>query len=245
MEINAVTTCFHYAHYFKFCVGNRKHFKRWVVVTLEDDKETIELCEQNDIEYIFADKQRLYNYQSNLRKGTAINKGLNYIYEYGSLDWYCHIDSDIVLPDNFTDYFNKPIKLNDDYARYSEIDLNKRNLYSLNRLDVTLSNTDKDDLFNERIKEAFYNMNLYGFSGKQGNLGWGYFQLFHMTSLRQNYQSLRPFVYPEMSCNAGLDDLLFTKLFHQVKCFDNINCIHLSPQAQNWDGNKVKKLLDR
>ena len=237
MKINAVTTCFNYSNYFKYCVKNKQHFNKWIVVTLENDKDTISLCEQNDIEYIFADEFRLYNFGCKLRKGTAVNAGLDHLYTPGCQDWYLHIDSDVILPDNFSNYLNGSLKMNDDYNYYNIDTLNKSNLYSMNRFDITLpsdgSDTEKN---NERIKEAFYNMNLYGFSGKQGNLGWGYFQLFHMTALRQKYQSLRPYVYPEMSSNAGLDDLVFSKLFNAVKCFDNINCIHLSPQAKNWEG---------
>ena len=250
LKMNAVTTCLYYSHYFKYCIGNKKHFDKWVVVTLEDDLDTIKLCEENEIEYVFIDKKRLYNFQSNLRKGTAVNKGLNHIYEYGTNDWFVHLDSDIVLPDNFKDYMNSSIKLNDDYYRYTFDDsksnsLSKRNLYSMNRLDVTLSTNTDNEQFKKRINDSFYEMNLHGYNGKQGNLGWGYFQMFHMSALRQRFQSLRPHVYPEMSCDAGLDDLIFTKLFDNVKCFDNINCIHLSPQAANWAGSKVKKLLDK
>ena len=47
MEINAITVCVNYAHLFKHCLGNKRFFKRWVIVTHEDDKETIKLCKLN------------------------------------------------------------------------------------------------------------------------------------------------------------------------------------------------------
>jgi|TARA_R100000479_G_scaffold94303_2_gene46646 hypothetical protein len=247
MIINAVSVCIDYSDYFKYCIeANKKHFDRWVVVTVENDIRTIELCKEHGVEYVFANERRLYLYRSALRKGTAINKGLDHLYVPGCNEWFIHIDSDIVLPNNFREFIDGNFKLNDDYNYYKLDTLVRRNLYCMNRFDVTLPRDGGNvETSRQRIKEAFYNMNLHGYSGKQGNLGWGYFQMFHMTALRQTYQSLRPYVYPEMSCNAGFDDLLFTKLFNSVKCFDNINCVHLSPQAHNWEGNKTKMLLEK
>jgi len=99
IDIYAVTVCVNYAHLFKYCIANNRFFKRWVIVTTEQDTETIKLCEDNNLEYIFSEK--LYNRQ--FSKGEAINEAFDLL-GYTN-DWYLHIDADVLLPDNFSDAF--------------------------------------------------------------------------------------------------------------------------------------------
>ena len=49
IDINAVTVCINFSHYLKHCISNKKYFKRWVIVTHEDDTDTIKLCKDNDL----------------------------------------------------------------------------------------------------------------------------------------------------------------------------------------------------
>ena len=53
IDINAVTVCVNFSHYLKHCISNKKYFKRWVIVTHKDDTDTIKLCKDNDLEYVF------------------------------------------------------------------------------------------------------------------------------------------------------------------------------------------------
>ena len=100
IDINAVTVCVNFSHYLKHCISNKKYFKRWVIVTHEDDTDTIELCKKHDLEYILSKKiyERVFN------KGAAINEGFDYLGK--DKEWYCHIDADILLHDNFASSFS-------------------------------------------------------------------------------------------------------------------------------------------
>ena len=89
LQINAVTVCVNYAHLLRLCVRNKRWFKRWVIVTVEDDIETIELCKANNLEYIFS--KTLYTRK--FAKGLAINEAFDYL-GYDE-EWYLHIDADV------------------------------------------------------------------------------------------------------------------------------------------------------
>ena len=62
MEINAITVCVNYAHLFKHCIPNKRFFKRWVIVTTKEDTDTINLCKENNIEYIFKIKIKFFQF---------------------------------------------------------------------------------------------------------------------------------------------------------------------------------------
>ena len=100
-KVQAVTICIHFSHVLKYIVGNKKHFDRWIIVTREDDKETIDLCQKNDIEYIFS--QRIHENGAQFARGKAINEGLSLLDKSG---WILSFDADIILPDNIQDIFN-------------------------------------------------------------------------------------------------------------------------------------------
>ena len=59
MEINAITVCVNYAHLFKHCLGNKRFFKRWIIVTAEDDLDTINLCKENNLETLILPKVKI------------------------------------------------------------------------------------------------------------------------------------------------------------------------------------------
>ena len=50
MKIYAVTICINYADYLGRVLENRRHFDRWLVVTVPTDRATHELCERHGIE---------------------------------------------------------------------------------------------------------------------------------------------------------------------------------------------------
>ena len=100
-DITAITVCVNYAHLFKHCINNKRFFKRWVIVTHQDDKETIKLCKKHGLEYIFS--KRIY--ERVFFKGVAINEGIEYLGK--DQEWYCHIDADVLLNNNFPGYFKK------------------------------------------------------------------------------------------------------------------------------------------
>ena len=99
IDIHAVTVCVNFSHYLKHCIPNKRFFKRWVIVTHEEDEDTIKLCKDNDLEYILSEKI----YERTFNKGAAVNEGFDHIGK--DKEWYCHIDADVLLHDNFPSTF--------------------------------------------------------------------------------------------------------------------------------------------
>ncbi len=236
IDIHAITVCVNYAHLFKYCVGNKKFFKRCIIVTVEDDIDTINLCKENNLEYIFS--KTLYTRK--FAKGCAINEAIDYI-GYDK-EWYLHIDADVLLPTNFNDTFEYNEET-DNYniigtkrlkrtgvEKYFKQDLSLEHpalyLYTMGRVNV-----DEEEDFEMFIPQQYFDLtdNII-----QRHKGYGYFQLFHLPSLLKVYPDLR-YVYPNLSKNAGHDDFIFQKMFYQTVSL-NTYCIHLSPEEQNWDG---------
>lgn len=248
IEINAITVCVNYSHLFKFCMPNKRFFKRWLIVTVEEDRDTIALCKEHKLEYIFSKK--LYNRQ--FSKGEAINEALDYI-GYDE-EWYCHIDADVLLPNNFPDTFptepttgrgrivgSKKLKCIDvdtlqtrgpfqHWQHYLDEPILANNLYCMGRVNV-----DEEEDFSNFDPQTYFDKSD---QIVQRYKGYGYFQLWNMPKFFDMYPDLHH-VYPSMSKNAGHDDWIFSKMFWQIISLSTY-CIHLSPEKLNWDGKNSK-----
>jgi hypothetical protein len=119
--ISAVTVCVDYSDYLKKILTNKQQVDRWLIVTHISDKKTINLCKDNNLEFILS--KDIYSNKSPFAKGKAINEGLKYL---KSKNWILQIDSDILLPTNFKNYID-------------EIDLDFETIYGAKRVD-SLSN---------------------------------------------------------------------------------------------------------
>lgn len=230
IDINAVTVCVNFAHYLKYCVSNKRFFKRWIIVTHKDDWETIDLCKKENLEYILSEKI----YERTFNKGAAINEGFEYIGK--NEEWYCHIDADVLLHENFPFTFDQTHIHGKLRHTYLERIIDHKQqigmmpdalyLYTMGRInlngDENLKEVDFKDVFRQTDKIV------------QQWLGWGYFQLFNLKALKEVYKNLYQ-IYPTMSNNAGTDDYIFKQLFYQVISL-NTHCIHLSPEKIYWDG---------
>ena len=89
--IDAVTVCVNYADFLVHTITNKECFDRWMIVTVEQDEETIQVCQDNNLEYCFSD--RLLS-DGGFHKGKAINDALM---QMDCKDWVCLVDADTVL----------------------------------------------------------------------------------------------------------------------------------------------------
>ncbi len=96
MYLEAVTICINYSHELKHSITNKDFFDRWVIVTVADDKDTIALCEDNGVDYVFS--ERIHEDNAPFAKGKALNEGFDALSQQ---DWLVTIDSDILLPADF------------------------------------------------------------------------------------------------------------------------------------------------
>ena len=246
IDIHAITVCVYYSHLLKHCITNKRFFKRWVIVTIEDDIETINLCKEHNLEYIFS--KTLYT--RTFAKGCAINEAFDYLGK--DEEWYLHIDADIILPENFSNIvqidpnLNRPyicgsIKMeygsfkqfekngyNESTPEFIDLRFQSYNLYTIGRVNV-----DPNTNFNNFDPEPYW----YQTHNVQDRYeGWGYFQLFHLPTINRIHPNLHH-IYPELSNDAGADDLIFSKTFFHI-CDLPVFCLHLSPEGVNWEGIK-------
>lgn len=97
MRIEACLVCVDYADYLIHTLPrNKDYFDDIVVVTVERDKETQKVCDDNGVRYVLSD--RLYEDDAKFNKGKALNDGWNTM---SRSDWLCTFDADIILQDNF------------------------------------------------------------------------------------------------------------------------------------------------
>ena len=181
-------------------------------------------------EYIFSKKI----YTRTFNKGAAVNEGFNYLGK--DKEWYCHIDADVLLNENFPSTFSSTHIEGKLRHTYLERVLKHQHqlgtlpdalyLYTMGRINL-LGDENLDEL---NFKDVFKMEDKI----VQQWLGWGYFQLFNGIALNKVYENLHEF-YPNMSNNAGTDDYLFKQLFYQVISL-NTHCLHLSPEKIYWDG---------
>jgi|GEM_PF-1522111 len=99
MKIEAVSVCINYSHVLKYCLDNKKYLDNWTIVTEENDIDTINLCKENSINYIFS--ERIHENGAEFAKGKAINEGFNAL---DKSDWLLSLDADIILPSNVREF---------------------------------------------------------------------------------------------------------------------------------------------
>lgn len=158
MNIEAIITCVgpQALEMLKFTLPkNRKHFDRVIVITKFDDVDTQEFAKQ------FADvvtTDKFVNLYTDFNKGAAIREGIK---KLSKNEWVCHLDADILLPDNFRQVLEREC---------NDIEC----FYGARRVIVPRLNNDLLDLwFNLKKEEDFV---IYS------AVGHGYLQIWHQQS---------------------------------------------------------------
>lgn len=149
-----------YADYLECIAPNVRHFDRWLVVTVESDTRTQEVCRRHGMEILFS--RRLYEDGAAFNKAAALNEGL------AALDqdaWVAVMDSDILLPHDFRE-------------RLDAQDLDEQCLYGLagRRVCPTLA-----ELRALASREPWTDNLIYT------TFVIGYFNLFHLTQELNRY----------------------------------------------------------
>src|SRR5688572_20934857 len=99
-RVQAVTICIDYSDYLRLISANRRHFDRWIIVTVHNDRATQELCKELGIECCISRHlpSNGAGFDAAWNKASIINEGLS------GLDpdcWAVILDSDVLLPRNF------------------------------------------------------------------------------------------------------------------------------------------------
>src|SRR2546428_297913 len=109
MKVFAITICVNYSDYLESILGNQKHFDRWLVMTVEEDRTTQELCRNAGIE-VFTSKclnADGRDFHAGLNKARVIDEamaifesnsqnGSSGLAEFANERWYLVLDADIL-----------------------------------------------------------------------------------------------------------------------------------------------------
>jgi hypothetical protein len=97
MKLQAVSLCLYYSDYLAATVANRRHFDRWVIVTVPEDRETIEFCREHELECLLSTTLREdgWDFDPKFRKASALNEALDQLDPAG---WALILDADVLLP---------------------------------------------------------------------------------------------------------------------------------------------------
>ena len=163
---------------------NKRHFDNIVVITDENDRETVNVCRDENVNCYSTDA--FYYKGAKLNKGLAINVGFKHL-KYRS--WIGNLDADIILDENFREKF-------DSFATDIECS------YSSRRYDVP---TYQEWLEIERNQELLKTKKLYR------GIGYGNNFFFHYRS--EVFQTLidatKGLPYPCAFNNVATSDWIF------------------------------------
>ena len=97
LRIEAITTCVGFDDILDITLGlNHPHLDTMIVITSHDDKKTQHVAQKHGAVCVQTDLFKKNG--RNFNKGAAINAGMARYQYHG---WRLHLDSDIILPDNF------------------------------------------------------------------------------------------------------------------------------------------------
>ena len=208
VKLQAVTICINYADYLECIVANRRHFDRWVVVTVPGDAATATLCARHGIEVVFSRTLRADGKDFNAphNKSRALNEGLDALAPEG---WAVILDSDVLLPRHFR-------------ARVEALPLEQGCLYGVagrkicedREMFEMLRECEPWDRFCDRHSQKI-----------------GYFNLFHLKGAVNRY------LVRGEGAGWSHDDWHFTTSFpEQCRRQLPMTVIHTGPPGANWSG---------
>lgn len=225
LRLEAVTTCVGFDDILDITLKeNHPHVDTMIVVTAHSDKATQAVCRKHGAVCVQTD---LFQKNGrNFNKGAAINAGFNYFQYHG---WRLHLDSDIVLPDNFRRML------------FNHTHLDTSCLYGADRSNVvgqdeikSLVNTQHNGGMFVGAREG-QNMGFRFVHNLDGYQPLGYFQLWHSTCQKP---------YPYSLGTAAHDDLMFASLWPHAnrRLIPSLFVYHLCPAppkvGENWDGKR-------
>lgn len=227
-KIEALVICVNYGDFLKITLPrNKKQIEDITVITDFNDKETIAICNQNDVDYILTDE--FYRCGFSFVKSAGYTVAFNFLHYR---DWILLIDADIILNENFGFYIKENIT--------------KLNIECLYGCTGVLVEKYSDFLLVEKNKMILKNFNCFSCE----NIGNGYFQLFNFNKFKdkKNWE-----IYPQTG--TGIDEDTIFKLKFGNNYIENgkwimdknfnkiidLSVLHLGELGINHKGRKSKR----
>lgn len=210
---------------------NTPHFDHCIVVTSHADRRTQAVARKYGATCVQTDLFRKNG--RNFNKGAAINAGFDYFQYHG---WRIHMDSDIVVPDNFRRLL------------FNHSHLEQHCLYGVDRVNVIghelhefLKHGDHQHKHRLLLGTDVGNLGHRLVCNLRGYLPLGFFQLWHSRAQKP---------YPYSLGTAAHDDMMFSALWPEAsrRHLPSAVCYHLCPAppkvGENWDGHRKQPRLD-
>jgi hypothetical protein len=219
LEADALTVCMGYADIFALTIEyNRPRFRRWMVVTGEEDDDVKRLCEKHGVEWCVSERVNtpglvpLQHYTGGTwNKGCAVNDGMQALNPH---EWVVILDADVLVPPQFN---RTPM----------HVPMHRNRLYGCHRV----------DLHHMGEVEAYKADPLAAggmFNHVKSLPGIGYFQLFHA---RAAILQAREWTYTEKYGYAGSSDSEFRRDFGPVKRLRfTVGHLYHGEHKANWFG---------
>jgi hypothetical protein len=230
LRLEAVTTCVGFDDLLDVTLeANHPHFDSLIVVTSHEDKKTQAVCHKHGAFCVQTDLFKKNGRKFN--KGAAVNAGFGYWQYHG---WRCHLDADIIVPDNFRRLL------------FNHTELDKDTLYGADRVNVVgqaaMQNTLQQPQYAHRALVESPERQPIGarfVCPLNGYLPLGFFQLWHAQCQKD---------YPYSLGTAAHDDTLFSALWPraQREHLATVVCYQLCARppvwGENWEGRKQPRL---
>jgi len=158
MKINGITACSGELALKSLKITymfSKKIFDNFIVITKKTDFNTKNFCIENNI--VFFETDLFLKNNKTFNRGAAINGCIEH---FGFEDWICHIDSDILLTEDYRDTLEKEL-------------LDVENFYSSRRVIIPTKKDLELVLNKEKDKSEFVS-----YSG----IGFGYLQIWNTES---------------------------------------------------------------
>jgi hypothetical protein len=227
LRLEAVTTCVGFDDFLDATLErNHGQLDTMIVVTSHEDRATQRVAKKHGAIVVqtdlFTKNDRTFN------KGAAINAGFNRFQYHG---WHMHLDSDIVLPDNFRRLL------------FNHSHLDRNTIYGADRVDVI--GLDGLDAIERQHREGVFLAPQGAMSPRyvdtlHGYVPIGFFQLWHASVQKS---------YPYSLGTAAHDDVMFAAQWPRShrQLLPSVVCYHLCAApptlGQNWDGKRKQPRL--
>jgi hypothetical protein len=224
LRLEAVTVSVGFDDLLDETIGlNHPHLDSLIVVTAHDDHKTQKVAEKHGCFCVPTD---LFNKNGrHFNKGAAINAGFGYFQWNG---WRCHIDADIILPDNFRRILFNHTHLEEDC------------LYGADRVDI--HSKGQLDPYVAEVRHSPQHRHSFLIQPPPAQIGsrlvsliWGYIPIGYFQLWHASHQH----AYPYSIGNAAHDDVLFGMLWPEAKrhLLPTIIVRHLSEGRGTWGEN--------
>jgi len=225
LRLEAVTACVGFDDFLDVALAhNHPHLDTMIVVTSHDDRRTQAVCKKHGA--ICVQTDLFHKNGRRFNKGAALNAGMSRFQYHG---WRLHLDSDVLLPDNFRRML------------FNHTHLDPHCVYGCDRVDVLAEELKSLGRKLQHSYSAFVGSPIERETSPRyvdplrGYVPIGFFQLWHAQAQKS---------YPYSLGTAAHDDVMFAEQWaqehrrHLPTVIVHHLCARKPKLGENWDGHR-------